>query len=1164
MSITLGDGDFIITADSSDFERARADIFGVMRRVDQRADQTANLIDRRFTESAQEISRQFDVLGVSMERSITRATENISDEVRQMGNDIERSVSNAAAGLAEEFGRELAELRLDSQRTEQAVSNDADNMGDAIAREIARGVALANAALLLLSDGSNRALGSVTRLVGGFSKMTVAVGALSTAFAGLVNIVAAAATSIEQLAGVMLVAPTAIVALVGIIGTLKVALNGVGEAIGAGISGDTEKFEEALKKLSPAAQEAIRGLDGVFDRMRNLRTVVQDSFFNEINDSLGAFGRTAVGIAERVMPRLAASLGVVADEFLRTARSSTFLSGIEEILGRTARGVQSLGGPVSNLTSAFGDLFVVGAEYVDRFYASLGRTIDRFSDWIRVSADNGNLKKWIDEALAGFAQIGRILRNLGQIFGTLNSQATTAGTGILGILEKVTGTLRDALRSDVGQSFLVSSFNLLGEVMRTFGILLGPVVSLLARLATIINNELSRAVTALAPYVERFAGWLEKVGKAATQANPEISSLATGAVGFLADRFKVLQEAIAPIGEAVAGTGDRIKSAFSGVGTDTLDAIIRAVGSLGVALAGVGSDVLVSLSRVFSELIQLSPRIIGLFERFATVVGNVVSGSLDALVPLLEPLLRIFEKLAPVMDLAGTAVVTLVRGASDLAVALAPLAEAIADVAGNLADDLNPALQEMSDGFSRNVTPAIEKASQSLGDKLSAGFERLQPSLRGFGEGFRSLAEPAGRLVESAGRLFAALGPLTSVMAELGTVIYEKLIPPVFALFRAILTVFSVMADKLAPIVRAVAEVLGEALAEAAEKLAPIFADMSEKVQTAIQQIEEKGGPVLRVLENLLAVVLPIALEVLRVAVGAAFDTIIFVIQTAWEVISGVLETLALFLSGDFSAAWDRLKETISGVWDSIADYIIATIGRLVDFVTNTGMVDLVEAVGQGFRNAYNEVVSWLDAAYDEVASWVAGVLRWFSALPGLIGRAFTGAIDWLFNFGRDIVTGLLNGIADKASSIGNFIEDKIVNPIKKALGGAAGFLFGSPSKVTTQYGKWIADGLAIGIESAEGAVVAAAESLTAAAALPGMSPGSSAMGVTGGRSPFVPNVVPVTAGSGATFGPGAVQVVFQGVVPTEAEAFATGRAVGSGIADVIARRDARVSVGVL
>lgn len=1162
---TLGNGDFIITANSTDFERARADVFGVMRQIDRRADQTADLIDQRFTDAANDISRQFAVAGANMERSITRATENISDEVRQMGQDIERSVTLAAAGLAQQFDRELALIRAQSERTAAAVSQDADTMGDAIAREIARGVAVANAALALLGDGSNRVLGSITGLAAGMAKLSAALATLSAGFAGLVNVIAAVAASMEQLAGIIALAPTAIVALVGIIGTLKVALRGVGDAISASLSGDLEAYAEALNELAPSARLAVQGLEPVVDRIRELRIVVQDSFFAQFGTELAAFAKVATGVAERTMPRLAASLGKVTESFLEAGQSSNFLSGIETILRRTAGGVGRLAGPVANLTAAFGELFVAGADYVDRFYDSLGRVIDRFSAWITEASRAGRITEWIDGALEGFRQIGRILGNIGGIFGSLNAQATTAGTGILSILERITAALDKAFASDVGQSFLVSSFDLLAEIMKSLGIILPPVLDLLARVVTIVNNQLSRAINALNPYLQAFAGWLGTIGTSVTQAGPQIMSFADGAIGYLADRFRVLLDALSPIGDAVAGTGDAIAGAFSGIGTDTLDSLITAVGNLAVNLADVGADVLVQLAGIFAELARLSPRVVTLFDRVATIVGGALVGGLEAVEPLLDPVLTFFEKLVPVLDLAGTAFVVVIKGVSDLAVGLAPLANSIADVAGSMADDLNPAIQDLGDSFSRNAAPAIERVSQSLGDKLAAGFERIRPALNSLIEGFRQMKEPADRLLESVGRMLLAFGPLASVLGEFGAVIYEKVIPPTLALAKVLFTVLATFADVLTPIIRGLSEVLGTALAGAAEKLGPIFSEMGENIANAARKVDEVAGPILKVFKEVLEFALPFALEALRVVVEIVFDSIVVRIQVAWEIVSGIFGTIILFLQGDFAGAWNRLKETISGVWDAIADYIVSVVNRIVDFFDNTGITDIAKAVGRAFQAAFNEVVNWLSSAFDAVVKWIADILLWFSRLPGLINVAFDKAVTWLVNAGKDIVQGLIDGIIDKAKGIGNIVQDWIVNPIKNAIGGVGGFLFGSPSKVTTQYGEWISEGLAIGIEEAEAAVVAAAESLTRAAALPGMDASAPGMGVNAGPTPFTPTFTPTTgAAAGPVFGQGAIQVVFQGVVPSEAEAFATGRAVGAGIADVIARRDARVSVGVL
>jgi hypothetical protein len=54
------------------------------------------------------------------------------------------------------------------------------------------------------------------------------------------------------------------------------------------------------------------------------------------------------------------------------------------------------------------------------------------------------------------------------------------------------------------------------------------------------------------------------------------------------------------------------------------------------------------------------------------------------------------------------------------------------------------------------------------------------------------------------------------------------------------------------------------------------------------------------------------------------------------------------------------------------------------------------------------------------------------------------------------------------------------------------------------------------------------------------------------------------TQTSQVTFGAGSIAISFEGVVPSEAEAFRTGQTVGSGIADMLARRDAQLAVRVM
>lgn len=122
-----------------------------------------------------------------------------------------------------------------------------------------------------------------------------------------------------------------------------------------------------------------------------------------------------------------------------------------------------------------------------------------------------------------------------------------------------------------------------------------------------------------------------------------------------------------------------------------------------------------------------------------------------------------------------------------------------------------------------------------------------------------------------------------------------------------------------------------------------------------------------------------------------------------------------------------------------------------------------------------------------DFAQWVAGliirgkrIIDWFKALPGKIRSAIGDANKLLADKGRDMVTGLWNGIKDMADwirgRVSGFIQDTIVGPIQRAL------RFGSPSRVARQWGQWTGEGLGLGLTDATAGVAAASTSLAAAA----------------------------------------------------------------------------------
>lgn len=113
-------------------------------------------------------------------------------------------------------------------------------------------------------------------------------------------------------------------------------------------------------------------------------------------------------------------------------------------------------------------------------------------------------------------------------------------------------------------------------------------------------------------------------------------------------------------------------------------------------------------------------------------------------------------------------------------------------------------------------------------------------------------------------------------------------------------------------------------------------------------------------------------------------------------------------------------------------------------------------------KNAVGNAIGWIGDKIGGIKDTVMGAL--------------SGAGEWLVSVGRDLIQGLINGIGDMFS----WVKDKICSLGSNILGWAEDVLgIGSPSKIFAQYGRWLDEGLAIGIGDAAGQVGKAMDDMT-------------------------------------------------------------------------------------
>jgi phage-related protein len=156
-------------------------------------------------------------------------------------------------------------------------------------------------------------------------------------------------------------------------------------------------------------------------------------------------------------------------------------------------------------------------------------------------------------------------------------------------------------------------------------------------------------------------------------------------------------------------------------------------------------------------------------------------------------------------------------------------------------------------------------------------------------------------------------------------------------------------------------------------------------------------------------------MAILRVA----FQTVVAIISSVWEVITGIFSVFSSILVGDWSAVW----ATIQGVIESIAQKILTIMG--------TSLEELRATWANNFR----------------------------MMLMIIVGLGFK-----IYNAGKNLVQGLWNGIKAKWTQLQAWFKQKILD----LLGTFTDLLkLGSPSGLFKQYGEWMMEGLAKGIDNA-------------------------------------------------------------------------------------------------
>lgn len=233
-----------------------------------------------------------------------------------------------------------------------------------------------------------------------------------------------------------------------------------------------------------------------------------------------------------------------------------------------------------------------------------------------------------------------------------------------------------------------------------------------------------------------------------------------------------------------------------------------------------------------------------------------------------------------------------------------------------------------------------------------------------------------------------------------------------------------------------------------------------------------------------------------------------FLIQAArmalgWLLALGPIGLIVAAVAGAVAliiANWQTVKDFVVKAWDDIKQWAADAVNfikdhwaLIVDIILGPLGIVVTNVIQhwQTIKNAFLDAVNFVEGVWGTITGF-------FSRIISTITNAITGGVKGfgtlLFDAGKDIITGLINGIGNMAGAV----EDKIKN-VANGIKDVAKKILGifSPSKVfDEEIGQQITAGLAQGINKGANQAVSATANVTnavigAASNIPVSAPGN-------------------------------------------------------------------------
>lgn len=449
----------------------------------------------------------------------------------------------------------------------------------------------------------------------------------------------------------------------------------------------------------------------------------------------------------------------------------------------------------------------------------------------------------------------------------------------------------------------------------------------------------------------------------------------------------------------------------------------------------------------------------GLKDHVTTEIQGMVGPIEDVLVKLAGTFTKTFDRIAPSLESAFAAVAPLIE---DFGNSFASLIEVVVPALSGLIDSATPAFNAITQGIA-DAGPAIAGffegiATGALGgaDALEGVFKVINAALPFIGQLLGALAQLGGPILLAVGnglsQILAAFTPLLPIIGQLGAQLAGILVP----IISTVANLFVMLAPPIIAVAQALLTALAPILSQLPAIIQPVLSLVTGVVAILLQLATQIISALLPALAPLIASIISLAAAIAPL-IQAILPVLLPLIKGIGTVITAILPIIVQLVS--------IVAKNLASAINNIAIPAIRVITALLrgDF---TGAMNaaksLVQGVARFFVDSFRNIVKGVTAALKLVISAVRKV-------PGQARSALGSIGSYLYNSGRALLQGFINGIKSLAGAVSG--------AVKGVLSKARNLLPFSPAKegpfsgrgYTTYSGAALMQGLIEGIQGQEG-----------------------------------------------------------------------------------------------